>query len=88
MMRRRENARWERACFESSRARTRALRDAVAETLKMVDDDTRAWCDDDTVERFFFARIRGFEKGEEAIDEDAGVATRKEAGEVAVHGVL
>ena len=40
---------------EIAREDVRALRDAVAETLKMVDDDTRAWCDDDTVERFLRA---------------------------------
>ena len=40
---------------EFAREDVRALRDAVAETLKMVDDDTRAWCDDDTVERFLRA---------------------------------
>ena len=40
---------------EFAREDVRALRDAVAETLKTVDDDTRAWCDDDTVERFLRA---------------------------------
>ena len=32
-----------------------ALRDAVAETLEIVDEDTRTWCDDETVERFLRA---------------------------------
>lgn len=44
-----------RTLREFAREDVRALRDAVAETLKMVDDDTRAWCDDDTVERFLRA---------------------------------